>query len=272
VTARLIRLGEATLTRISYAEVPIDPTIVGLTPEEVRDLPWSNPVWADGEQVLASASAWVIESGGARIVVDPAQAVDGLLRDDANASTHQEAFAARMTEAGFPRESITHAVATHLDGTGMLAWREDDGTWGPFFQNASVIVAQRELDAVDRGEHPADLGRLAELRAAGAVAGVDNGTKLTADVTLEHTGAHTPGHQIVRIASGGETAVHVGHLAVAALHVATGPSPSQHIDADAAWKALQMLRDSDVLLLGPLWPTPGAGTWDGAALVPAELA
>ena len=79
----------------------------------------------------------------------------------------------------------------------------------------------------------------------------------------------TPGHLIVRIESGGETAVMVGHLAVVAVHVATGPCPPQHMEPDAAWKTLEALRDSGTLLIGPLWPEPGAGTWDGSKLVPA---
>jgi glyoxylase-like metal-dependent hydrolase (beta-lactamase superfamily II) len=268
VTTTQIRLGDATLTRISYAEIAIDPMVVGLTTKEIRDIAWANPVWADGEQVRVSASAWVIESGDARIVVDPAQAADMLLRNDENASAQQEAFAERMSDAGFRRETITHAVATHVDGTGMLAWRNEDGTWDRFFPNAPVLFSNAELDAVDRGEHPADLGRLAELRAAGGVVGVADGVALTPEVTFEVTGAHTPGHMVIHVASSNERAVHVGHLAVAALHVATGPCPPQHMDADAAWKALETFRDSGALLLGPLWPTPGAGTWDGTRLVP----
>jgi len=272
MTAPRIHLGDATLTRISYAEIGIDPAAVGLTADDVRGIKWANPVWTDGEQVRVSASAWIIESGDARIVVDPAQAADDLLRNDDNAVAQQEAFAERMLDAGFPRESITHAIATHLDGTGMLAWRNEDGTWDRFFPNAPVIFSNAELDAVDSGEHPANSGRLAEFRDTGAVVGVADGTALTPDVTCEVTGAHTPGHMVLQVGSGDERAVHVGHLAVAALHVATGPCPPQHMDAGAAWKALETLRDSGALLLGPLWPTPGAGTWDGTKLVPVELA
>ena len=36
---------------------------------------------------------------------------------------------ALLTSAGFPRESFTHAIATHYEGVGMLAWRNDDGSW-----------------------------------------------------------------------------------------------------------------------------------------------
>ena len=102
-------------------------------------------------EVRAGAAAWVIESGDARIVVDPACAADEILRNDNDAAAHQEAFAALLESAGFPRESFTHAIATHYEGVGMLAWRNDDGSWKRFFPNAPILMSQRELDAMDAG-------------------------------------------------------------------------------------------------------------------------
>ena len=96
----------------------------------------------------------MIESGDARIVVDPAFAADEILRNDNDAAAHQEAFAALLAAAGFPRESFTHAIATHYEGVGMLAWRNDDGSWERFFPNAPILMSQRELDAIDAGVVP----------------------------------------------------------------------------------------------------------------------
>ena len=154
----------------------------------------------------ASASAWIIESGDARIIVDPACAVDDILRNDNDAAAHQEAFAALLADAGFPRESFTHAIATHLDGIGMFAWRNDDGTWTRFFPNAPLIISQRELDGIDHGEFvPSGKDVLAELRAQGVVQAVTaDHERITDHVSLEFTGGHTEGHQVVRISSDGE--------------------------------------------------------------------
>ena len=264
-----IDAGAVRLTRVGYADVDLAPETFGLTLEDVTSLPWAEPVWADAGQVRAAAAAWIIESEGARIVVDPALAADDILRNDNDAATHQDAFASLLADAGFPRESITHAIATHCDGIGMLAWRNGDGSWSPFFPHAPILVSQRELDAIDGGQHLDPGVILGELRALGAVQATADREQITRDVSVELTGAHTQGHQLVRIESEGERAVIVGHLAVVPIHLATGVCPTQHLDADRAWAILSAIRDEGGLLIGPLWPSPGAGRWDGTQLVPA---
>ncbi len=267
----MVGVGSARGTRIGYIDVEVPGEVLGLDDQQI-DQPWAEPTWAHAGQVRAGAAAWVIESEGARIVVDPLQAADEILRSGADAAVHQEAFAARLADAGFARDTITHAVATHLDGIGMLGWRDDDGGWSPFFPNASILMSRRELDALDQGFEilggpPMGADALAELRAAGAVEATADREAVTGEVTLELTGGHNPGHQVVRIESAGERAVMLGHLALSPLHLAAGPSPL-HMDPAAAHSAMTAIRDEDVLLIGPLWPTPGAGRWIDGALTP----
>ena len=142
MTSETLQIGDVLLTRVSYAEVEVEPEQVGLTAEEVTSS-GAPSEWVSGAKPRASASAWIIDHAGARIVVDPAGAVDDILRNDNDAAAHQEAFAALFEEAGYPRERITHAVATHLDGIGMLAWRNDDGSWAPFFPNAPILMSPK---------------------------------------------------------------------------------------------------------------------------------
>jgi glyoxylase-like metal-dependent hydrolase (beta-lactamase superfamily II) len=265
-----IDVGAVRLTRVGYADVDLAPETFGLTAEQVARVPWAEPVWAHAGQVRAAAAAWVVQSDDATIVVDPALAADELLRTKSDAALHQEAFAALLAEARLPRERITHAVATHLDGIGMFAWRNEDGGWTPFFPHAPLLYSQRELDAIDGGSHLDPGIVLAQLRALGAVRPTGDHEQLTAEVWIEQTGAHSPGHQIVRIESQGERAVIVGHLAVVPLHLSTGAPERQHVDATLAGKILDAIREEDALLIGPLWPTPGCGRWDGDQLVPAQ--
>jgi glyoxylase-like metal-dependent hydrolase (beta-lactamase superfamily II) len=270
MTTNSIRVGDVLLTRIGYADIGIDPARVGLTPEQVTDVPWAEPLWAGGNEVRAGAAVWVIQDGDARIAVDPAQAADEIIRNDDDAALHQEAFAALLEAADMPRESFTHAISTHVEGIGMWAWRNEDGSWVPFFPNAPILVPQRELDAIDRGGHPSPVHvAFTQLRALGAYQAVADGDHVTAHVSLEHVGAHTPGHQFVRISSGGEQAMMVGHLAVSPLHLVTGPCPQQHPRPDEAQLRIEALLEEDAVLIGPLWPTPGAGRWDGKQLVAA---
>jgi glyoxylase-like metal-dependent hydrolase (beta-lactamase superfamily II) len=270
VTTTKIRIGDALLARVSYAEVEVEPEQVGLTAAEVAAA-HAPPEWATGEKPRASASAWIIEHAGARIVVDPAGAVDAILRNDNDAAAHQQAFAALLEAVGYPRETITDAVATHLDGIGMLAWREDDGGWGPFFPNAPILMSQRELDGIDRLPFvPPGRKVLAELQAQGVVRGVEDRERLTDAVSVELTEGHSPGHMIVRIGSGGEQAIMLGHLALTPLHLSR-VDPDGHIDVERAMAARRALLDEDAILIGPLWPAPAAGRWNGHELVPISL-
>lgn len=264
-----ISVGDVRLIRLGYADVSVEPAAVGLTPAQVAAVQWAQPPWTDGEQVRVGAAAWVIESGDARIVVDPAQAVDAILRNDADAARHQEAFAALLESSGFPRQSFTLAIATHLDGIGMLAWRSGAGAWVPFFPNAPILMSQRELDRVDMLA-PQGSGVLAELRAQGAVRALTGDQeRVTDEVLIEFTGGHSLGHQIVRIDSRGEHAVMLGHLAVSVLHLAREQCPAGHERPDEANAWIDKLLAADALLIGPLWPAPGAGRWEDGKLVPA---
>ncbi len=269
MTTQQLSIGDVRLTRVCYADVNVSAETVGLTAGDINGIEWASPVWAEGNNARAAAAAWIIEHDGERIVVDPAQAADQILRSDTDAAVHQEAFAQLLADAGFPRASFTQAIASHLEGVGMFGWRNDDGSWEPFFPNAPILVTQRELDDVDSGtQTPAMPEVVAQLRANGAFRAVGDTTKVTSAITLERDGGHCPGHVLVRIESNGEHAVIVGHLAVSPLLVATGPNSIENRDAAGAWETTVALRDSGAILLGPLWPTPGAGRWDGARLVP----
>jgi glyoxylase-like metal-dependent hydrolase (beta-lactamase superfamily II) len=270
MSTNTVRIGEVLLTRVGYADVGIPPARVGLTVEQISKVEWAEPVWAEAGEIRAGAAAWVIESGDARIVVDPAGAADDILRNDRDAAAHQEAFAALLETAGFPRETFTHAIATHYEGVGMFAWRNDDGSWTRFFPNAPILMSQTELDAMDAGALFME-PLMPHLRAEGALQAVDGArVDVTGDVSLELTGGHSPGHQVVRVHSRGEQAVIVGHLAVSAVHLGTGYCPEEHMDPDRALEMLDKLLAEDAVLIGPLWPAPGAGRWDGERLVPVS--
>ena len=269
MTTNTVKVGRVELTRVGYADVTIPPEPAGLTAEDIARVPWAEPIWAQGDQLRAGAAVWMIQSGDARIAVDPAQAADEILRNDTDAAAHQEAFASLLADAGFPRESITHVISTHVEGIGMTGWRNDDGSWSPFFPDASIFVSARELAAIDDGSWVGDTsGAFEQLRAHGAVEALQGDfVRITDEVAVEFTGAHSPGHQIVRISSDGEEAVMVGHLAVSAVHFGTGECPPEHPDPAAAEAVLESLRASGVIVIGPLWPAPGAARWDGKQLV-----
>ena len=65
---------------------------------------------------------------------------------------------------------------------------------------------------------------------------------------------------VVDIASGDDVATMLGHLALSPLHCVIEGTCRLHVDPAAATAELHTLNDGR-LLIGPLWPEPGAIRW-----------
>jgi glyoxylase-like metal-dependent hydrolase (beta-lactamase superfamily II) len=259
-------IGSVTLTRVPYFDVALDPAVVGLTSEQIDATPWAKPTWvnADG-QALVGQAGWVIESQGRVLLVDPCGAADAFIRSGPEAVTHQEAFLAAMRAAGFAPERVDAVVLSHLDGIGMAAAVEPDGPagtgWGPLFPNARVVLTATELAWLDGQSAVGGLDALRALVARGIVDGVADDHRFTDEVRFERTGGHSPGHAVVHVESGGAHAMLLGHLALNPLQLTTVPHAGGHVDVAAAnaWLAPFVARATEsTLLVGPLWPFPGA--------------
>ena len=88
------------------------------------------------------------------------------------------------------------------------------------------------------------------------------------------TGGHTAGHAVVRIADeGGVGAVFIGHLAVSPLDFAVETKAEAHEDivtaAPLVEAELRAAAADGRLLIGPLWPAPGAAHVSGPPWVVA---
>ena len=59
----------------------------------------------------------------------------------------------------------------------------------------------------------------------------------------------------------------VGHLALTPLHLGR-VDPDGNVNVERAMAARRALLAEDAILIGPLWPAPGAGRWNGSELVP----
>ena len=114
---------------------------------------------------------------------------------------------------------------------------------------------------------PAGLLQVAQLQDAGVVRGVADDEKITSAVSLELTAGHSPGHAVVRIRSGGEQAIMLGHLALTPLNLVV-QKDANHVQGAIANGRLRTLLEEDAVFIGPLWPAPGAGRWNGKELVP----
>jgi hypothetical protein len=270
------RVGKTELTRVPYFDVPLDPTSVSLSRAQVRAVDWAVPTWADADgQVLIGQAVWVIESGGRVIVVDPCLAADPFIRSGPEAIGHQESVFTALSDAGFPRERVDVVVLSHLDGIGMAAAATSEGGWEPAFPNARIVMTTAELDALAGGQLAGGLDALNALIAQDAVDGVGDGYHVTDEVWLELDGSHARGHAVVRVRSDGERATFLGHLALSPLHLAIRDTAALHVDVPRALAVLDALvAEADAngdLLVGPLWPFPGAVRATGGRVVAAAV-
>lgn len=261
MTTTVIELGNLRLTRVLYLDAAIDPEPVGLDGEAVRSVPWASPNWATDGQVRAASCVWVLSDGERRIAIDPSGNIDEILHDPATTTAHQDAYAAAFVDAGLPIASIDTVLLSHIESVGLTAVRDGDG-WQRFFPNARILISDTAIARFDDEPAPGDVGAaVAALRSAGLVDPYTDGDEIVPGLRVEWTGMHDPGHCAFHV---GTEATYVGHLAVTPLHLATGPCPPQHVDPDGVWRWLESVKADGRILLGPLWPSPGALRWDPA--------
>lgn len=265
----VLQAGPVTLTRVLYTDAVVPAETVGLTLDQARAVPWCDDRWATDEGIRVAAAAWVATSGDRRIVIDPFRNADDILHDPETADVHRSAVARAFDDAGIPVDAVTDVVLSHIEGLGMVLVRDGHG-WVPLFPRARVLVGDTSLagfEATAPDDWTTDL--LRDLLASDRVEVFTDGFEPAPGVVLEHTGAHDPGHYAVHLGPGPD-ATFVGHLAVSPLHLSTGVCEPQHVDPGRALELLLGFAEDERVLLGPLWPSPGAGRLVGGGFVPVD--
>ena len=141
---------------------------------------------------------------------------------------------------GYPVGQVDMVVLTHLDGIGMAAAVDGDGTWTPMFPNARLVTTAAEIDfleaepTADRGDGAGGLrpllhaapawprGRHRRL-AGGAGAGGAPRTHRR-PLAWSRSGPHRERRR---------QAVLLGHLAISPVQLAAAQGPESHLDARA---------------------------------------
>lgn len=139
---------------------------------------------------------------------------------------------------GLKPEDITHVVLTHLhfDHAAGCTFINPDFSTTPTLPNAHYFVQKLEwLWAVEQvssgtnGEYRMD--ELYKLHAEDRLVLItDTYFELLPGITLIKTGGHTPGHQIVKIQSDGDTAYYLGDLIPNEYHL--NQYTMEHLDVD----------------------------------------
>lgn len=262
----VLELNPLTLNRVGFLDIEVPPELLGLAKEDVESAgvpaPWTKEVSGE-QQIRIGASAWFTEAGGERVVFDPFQALDVLLRADTDAEQqNQTAIAELLEREGWSRESISRVVMSHIEGVGMVAWRTETGNWEPYFPNARIQISSAMMAAFESKERPEsadpEYDAWRSLIDQGVVDTFEADEEILPGITAELQEGHGPGHSAFLL---GKTtkAIFIGHLAVSPVHLKTGPCEALNGDAARCWQQLKDVLGRGMPLIGPLWPVPGYG-------------
>lgn len=217
--------------------------------------PWLHPEFVTDDWALViGSSATVVRTPDSVVLIDPFLAFD----DPAKLGSRLRA----LRDAGVEAGDVDVVVNTHVDGLGvnLLA----DGS--PTFPRARYLVPRAELEGIQAGTHGE-----AE-RAAGLLPHWDDGPleasdgieQVAAGVRLEDAPGHNPGHHVVWVEDGGQSAVVIGHLFLHPAQIAAPEVDNGDLDpvqlAHTRRALLARCVETGSRLVGPLFATPGAGS------------
>jgi glyoxylase-like metal-dependent hydrolase (beta-lactamase superfamily II) len=133
-------------------------------------------------------------------------------------------LARNLAARGVAPDEIDWVILTHLhfDHAGGVTYQDDEGLLRLMFPQARHVV-QRIEDAKSNlpelaGAYPDNFGPLEDARLLELI---DGNTEIVRGVSTQVTGAHTRGHQIVRIESDGDSAVCLADICPTAGHLRT---------------------------------------------------
>jgi glyoxylase-like metal-dependent hydrolase (beta-lactamase superfamily II) len=181
----------------------------------------------------------------------------------------QTSFLGDLENSGFPRDSITHVICTHLhvDHVGWNTMLVGE-RWVPTFPKARYLIGRKEWEhwsvATDKfTKDPID-DSVRPIVDAGLADQVEDTHRVIGEVWLEPTPGHTPGHFSVRISSSGQEAVITGdlmHHPVQCAHpdwnCGFDSNPDQARSTRRAF--IERYADRPVLVFGTHFATPSAG-------------
>ncbi len=243
------------------------------TPDLVAGQQWLRPDFADDEGTLRIDShSFAFTVGGSRILVDTGI---GNGKERANPAWHdlRTDFLRRLTDAGFPPDSVDLVILTHLHAD-HVGWntRRENGKWVPTFPNARYLTSRTEREfwaGYDMDEARRQMFRdsVFPVEEAGLLDLVDvpaEGLEVVPGLRLIPTPGHTPGHLAVELTSRGRTALITGdcvHHPVQLAHPAVGACVDIDPErSEASRRALLgSLADTDTLVLGTHFAPPTAG-------------
>ncbi len=211
-------IGDVSITKVLEMEKhwPFSALLPGAE-EVIDDLDWLRPDFVTDEgRMKLSIHALVIESDGQTIIVDTCCG-NNKDRPGAPAFHNLETdFLGELSRCGFSPTDVDVVLSTHLH-VDHVGWNTQlvDGTWVPTFPNAEYLFVRPEFE--HWAAEPQDYGPVFEdsvqpIIDAGLATVVEADHQITANISLELTAGHTPGHVSVVIESGNHMALITGDM------------------------------------------------------------
>ncbi len=208
-----IRVGNVEIAAaLDMVPPPRDPTIF------IRDYP--REAWAPYEdEVLEDGmlqlyyGCFFVRSQGKTILVDTGMGPG----PHAHLEGRTGNLLGALRGAGVEADDVDIVIHTHLHPD-HVGWNVDHSgdSPKPNFPNARYLGPRKDWEHFMKPEILPDAPHISQnvipLDALGAIDFIDDGYSVTDEITTLETPGHTPGHQVILVASGGERAAIIGDL------------------------------------------------------------
>jgi len=270
-------IGSITVTAVVESETPTSPRFLfdSVSKEDILEraqaAPWLKGVFVSDEgYLLQRIQCFIVDTGSERIAVDTCVGND---KTRHNPMWHQlqTSFLTDLSEAGYPPESITHVVCTHLH-VDHVGWntRLVDDQWVPTFSNARYVFVSAEVEHWSREAGLFDgedvfADSVAPVIDAGQadIVGLDH--QIGDNVAFLATTGHTPGHVSLELRSQNARGIITGDMTHTPIQIAD-PDLSSMFDTnpDEARSTRRRVfpdwADGETLVIGTHFGGPTAGT------------
>ncbi len=267
------KIGDVRVTRLDELRVATrrPAALPDFTADSVKRAgEWISPFVDETGRLLLSVHAWLVESEGRKILVDTCVGNHKPRPRFKEFDQLDLPFLADIAKAGASPETIDVVLCTHLH-VDHVGWNTTlvDQRWVPTFPKSRYLMCRHEWDHWSHFSGPSDLTVQIEdsvrpVVDAGLAELIEPSHRLTAEVWLEPTPGHTPGHVSVRIASRGEQAVITGDVMHHPIQIAH-PEWVCAFDTDAAMgcetrrKFVERYCDEPARVLGTHFGGPSTG-------------
>jgi glyoxylase-like metal-dependent hydrolase (beta-lactamase superfamily II) len=269
------QIGDVEIVRIVEVDAHEDPFTMlsaDITPAIAKSHDWLVPHFATPEgRMKISFQAFVLRSGKDKVMIDTCIGNDRE-REYPIFTNMQTSFLEDLEVSGYPRESVTKVLCTHLhfDHVGWNTMKVN-GKFVPTFPNARYLFGRKEYDhwqTLKRTGGYHDFSHLVDsvdpITSAGLADFIEPETKITDEVSLIPTPGHTPGHVSVMIKSKGQEAIITGDMMHHPIQLAESDRAGNFdMDKEQGVKTrkelFRRLEDKDILIIGTHFCDPSSG-------------